>query len=58
MSKHKPDRFLNWSQISLFLAGSTTSIKKNKIPKIQQPKIDDLLNRIREWQEENQKKKI
>lgn len=57
MSKHKPEKFLNWSEISLFLAGSTTSIMKKRIPKIHQKKIDDLLNRINDWQEEYQKDK-
>lgn len=41
--------FLNWKQISLHLSGSDNSIRKNKIPKKYQEKIDDLLRLLEDW---------
>ena len=34
---------LNWGELSRMLSGSRQTVRKNKIPKIHQPFIDDLL---------------
>jgi hypothetical protein len=34
---------LNWGAMSRMLSGSRQTVRKNKIPKIHQPFIDDLL---------------
>jgi hypothetical protein len=35
---------LNWGELSRMLSGSRQTVRKNKIPKIHQPFVDDLLN--------------
>ena len=35
---------INWGELSRLLAGSRQTVRKNKIPKIHQPFIDDLIN--------------
>jgi hypothetical protein len=34
---------INWGELSRYLAGSRQTVRKNKIPKIHQPFIDDLI---------------
>lgn len=34
---------LNWGELSRILSGSRQTVRKNKIPKIHQPFIDELL---------------
>jgi hypothetical protein len=34
---------LNWGELSRMLSGSRQTVRKNKIPKIHKPFIDDLL---------------
>jgi hypothetical protein len=34
---------LNWGELSRMLSGSRQTVRKNKIPKIHQPFIDDLI---------------
>lgn len=37
------ENLLNWGELSRMLAGSRQTVRRNKIPKIHQPFIDDLL---------------
>lgn len=39
----KAEDLINWGELSRFLAGSRQTVRKNKIPKIHQPFIDELL---------------
>lgn len=39
----KAEEFINWGELSRFLAGSRQTVRKNKIPKIHQPFIYELL---------------
>ena len=39
----KAEDLINWSELSRFLAGSRQTVRKNKIPKIHQPFIDELI---------------
>jgi len=34
---------INWGELSRMLSGSRQTVRKNKIPKIHQPFIDDLI---------------
>lgn len=34
---------INWGELSRLLAGSRQTVRKNKIPKIHQPFVDDLI---------------
>lgn len=40
---------INWKQISIALSGSDNAIRKNKIPKKYQRKIDRLLKLLELW---------
>ncbi len=48
----KPEDLINWRELSRFLAGNGGSIYRNRIPKKHQGSIDDLLQKIKDWQEE------
>ena len=37
---------INWGELSRMLSGSRQTVRKNKIPKIHQPFIDDLIKAI------------
>jgi hypothetical protein len=39
----KPEDLINWGELSRMLSGSRQTVRKNKIPKIHQPFIDDLI---------------
>jgi len=39
---------LNWGELSRMLSGSRQTVRRNKIPKIHQKFIDDLLKAINE----------
>jgi len=34
---------INWGELSRMLSGSRQTVRKNKIPKIHQPFVDDLI---------------
>jgi len=37
---------INWGELSRLLSGSRMTIRKNKVPKVHQPVIDELLSAI------------
>ena len=37
---------INWGELSRLLSGSRMTIRKNKVPKVHQPVIEELLNAI------------
>jgi hypothetical protein len=39
----KAEEMINWGELSRFLAGSRQTVRRNSIPKIHQPFVDDLL---------------
>jgi len=39
----KAENLLNWGELSRMLSGSRQTVRKNKIPKIHQPFIDELI---------------
>ena len=43
MENIDPKDLLNWGELSRILSGSRQTVRKNKIPKIHQPFIDDLI---------------
>ncbi|WP_372938464.1 hypothetical protein [Seonamhaeicola sp.] len=45
----KTKNFLNWKQISLELSGSDNSIRKNKIPKKYERKVNRLIKLVELW---------
>ena len=42
-SKMDIKELINWGELSRMLSGSRQTVRKNKIPKIHQPFIEDLL---------------
>lgn len=44
----RAEDLLNWGELSRMLSGSRQTVRKNKIPKIHQPFIDDLLKAMSE----------
>ena len=44
---------INWGELSRMLSGSRQTVRKNKIPKIHQPFIDDLLKAMNKVIEKN-----
>lgn len=43
---------INWGELSRLLSGSRMNIRKNRIPKMYQPDIDRLIEKIHEWKKE------
>ena len=41
-----PQDLINWGELSRILSGSRMTIRKNKVPKVHQPVIDELLSAI------------
>lgn len=41
-----PQDLINWGELSRLLSGSRMTIRKNKVPKVHQPVIDELLSAI------------
>jgi len=39
-----PKDLINWGELSRMLSGSRQTVRKNKIPKIHQPFVSELLN--------------
>ena len=39
----KTENLINWAELSRMLSGSRQTVRKNKIPKIHQPFVDDLI---------------
>ena len=37
---------INWGELSRMLSGSRQTVRKNKVPKIHQPIVDELLSAI------------
>ena len=46
MYKMNAEDLLNWGELSRMLSGSRQTVRKNKIPKIHKPFIDDLLKEM------------
>jgi len=44
----KAEELINWNQLSKLLCGSLDTIRRNRIPKIHKPFIDDLIKIIDE----------
>lgn len=54
----KAKDIINWGELSRILSGSRMTIRKNKIPKVHQPFIDELLEAINQvFQKHNKSKK-
>ena len=45
------EEFINWAAISKKLTGGTDRIRKNRIPKAHQDRIEELLRYIKAWEE-------
>ena len=43
MENIDPKDLLNWGELSRMLSGSRQTVRKNKIPKIHRPFVDDLI---------------
>ena len=39
-------KMINWGELSRLLSGSRQTVRKNRIPKIHQPIVDELLSAI------------
>lgn len=39
----KPENLINWGELSRLLAGSRQTVRKNKIPKVHEPFVNDLI---------------
>lgn len=51
MKKQATNTLINWKQLSITLSGSETSVRRNRIPKKYEEKVD-LLNRLLDtWEE-------
>lgn len=48
----QPEDLINWAELSRFLAGSRTSIQKNRIPEKHFERIQFLCSLIEKWQNE------
>ena len=46
------DNLINWGELSRLLAGSRMTIRKNKIPKKHEKKIQDLKDALEKWKEQ------
>ena len=46
-----PKKLINWAELSRSLAGDRSAITKNRIPKIHKEKINDLINKMKDWQD-------
>ena len=44
---------INWKQLSIELSGNDNSIRKNKVPKKYQPKVNQLLLLLAAWVKSN-----
>lgn len=42
----EPKDLINWGELSRLLSGSRQTVRKNSIPKIHQPIVDELLSAI------------
>jgi hypothetical protein len=47
-----PKNLINWAELSRLLAKDRSSITRTRIPKIHSEEINNLLSRIKEWQDE------
>lgn len=53
----KMEDIINWIGLSRKLAGNETSISRNRIPKKYKPKVDALIDALKNWEETNKTKK-
>jgi hypothetical protein len=44
-------KLINWGELSRLLCGSRFTLRRNKIPKIHQAKVDELLKVVKQWLE-------
>jgi len=51
---NEPTEIINWAGLSRFLAGDRTAVSKNRIPIKYQPKVNRLIELIKQWQNENE----
>jgi hypothetical protein len=49
--REKAKEILNWKRISEHLSGSDNSIRKNKVPKKYQDKVNELIDNVINWLE-------
>jgi len=49
----EPKAFINWVELSRFLANNETSVSRNRIPKKYQDKVNSLVQSIERWEKEN-----
>ena len=52
----EPKAFINWVELSRFLANNETSVSRNRIPKKYQDKVNSLIQSIERWEKENEVK--
>lgn len=45
---------INWAGLSRLLAGDRTAVSKNRIPLKYQPRVDRLIELIKQWQHETE----
>jgi hypothetical protein len=45
------ENYLNWAEVSKFLTGGTDRIRKNRIPKLHEGRIEELFTYIQAWKD-------